>query len=79
MKFIPVGTMVTFARTDHNEEGDTRIIPALVLGQWPNGALELYLFHFEGAPSYLREVPLTAVRMVGQSEPIEKTKSLIAV
>lgn len=76
MKHIPVGMIVTVERPDRGEDGESRLIPAIVLGQWPSGDLELYLFHFEGVPSYARSVPLSTVRMVGQTQPIEKANAM---
>jgi hypothetical protein len=47
---VPIGTMVRFtAPGSRNTEGVPRIIPAVVLGQWADGSLQLYALHFEGA------------------------------
>lgn len=72
MKHIPIGTVVCVeAPGSRVSNGESRTIPAIVTGQWPDGSLEVYGFHFEGMPILLRQVPLANVRMVGQTEPIE--------
>lgn len=74
MKHIPVGTMVTVEAPGSRgeEENPPRMIPAVVTGQWKDGSLELYAFHFEGAPILLRAVTLDRVHMIGQPEAVEK-------
>jgi hypothetical protein len=76
MKQIPVGTIVTIeAPGSRGDNGETRFIPAIVTKQWPDSSLQLYAFHFEGVPLLVNAVPLDRVRMVGQSEPVERAKS----
>lgn len=73
MKRVPVGTIVCVeAPGSRGDNGERRLIPAIVTSQWPDESLELYSFHFEGVPLLMRSVPLTAVWMVGQPEPVEK-------
>ena len=67
MKRVEVGTIVRLrAPGSRDDNGQEREIPAIVLRQWPDGSLELYLFHFEGVPSRLHSVPLTNVELVKQ-------------
>jgi hypothetical protein len=65
--------MVTFeAPGSRGDEGETRTIPAVVMGQWPDGSLQLYCFHFEG--SFLKNsVPLECVKMVSLPATIADT------
>jgi hypothetical protein len=50
MTRVDTGTMVRYtAPGSRNTEGVPRIVPAVVLGQWPDGSLQLYALHFEGA------------------------------
>lgn len=73
MKHIPVGTIVTvMAPGSRSSDGQERLIPAIVTGQWPDGSLQLYSFHFEGVPLLMNSKPLNEVFMPGQSEPVEK-------
>ena len=75
MKQIPIGTMVVVeAPGGRGQEGETRMIPAIVLGQWQDGQVQLYALHFEGS-FLMNAVPLERCRLVGQSEVIEKPRS----
>lgn len=73
---VEVGAIVRFeAPGSRDSEGQTRVIPAVVLGQWPNGNLQLYAFHFEGAPSLVHSIPLDRVELVfsrAESDQIEE-------
>ena len=47
---IKLGYTVTFeARGARGDNGDTREIPAIVIGIHPDGSLQLFAFHFEGS------------------------------
>jgi|SRR5215475_840134 len=47
---IEVGSIVRFeAPGSRGTSGDTRRIPAIVTGQWPDGSLQLFALHFEGS------------------------------
>ena len=75
MKHIPIGTMVVVdAPGGRGQEGETRQIPAIVLGQWQDGQVQLYALHFEGS-FLINAIPLERCRLVGQTETIEKPKS----
>jgi hypothetical protein len=61
---IEVGSIVRFeAPGSRDAEGQTRVIPAVVIGQWPNGSLQLYALHFEGS-FLVNAIPLEAVELV---------------
>lgn len=78
MKHIPIGTIVCVeAPGSRVSNGEARTIPAIVLGQWPDESLQLYCFHFEGAPLLMNSISLDFVRNVGQPEPIGKSKPLL--
>ena len=79
MKHIPIGTMVVVeAPGGRGQEGETRQIPAIVLGQWQDGQVQLYALHFEGS-FLINAIPLERCRLVGQTETIERPKSFSAV
>jgi hypothetical protein len=76
MKQVPIGTTVVIeAPGSRGDNGATRMIPAVVLQQWPDSSVDLYALHFEGAPILMRGVTLDRVRMVGQAEPVEKPRT----
>jgi hypothetical protein len=72
---VKVGTIVRFeAPGSRNTDGETRVIPAVVTGQWPDGSLQLYALHFEGA-FLVNSIPLDRVEMLfdrGESDRIEE-------
>ena len=44
---IPIGRMVTIeAPGSRGDEGNARTVPAVVTAQWPDGSLQLFVFHF---------------------------------
>ena len=46
---IEIGSIVTFEMPGSREtSGVAQRVPAIVLGQWPDGSLQLYAFHFQG-------------------------------
>jgi hypothetical protein len=66
MMDIPVGTVVTFqAPSERDAEGEKREIPAIVMKRWPDGSLQLFAFHFEGA-HLVYTIPPDAVKIVKQ-------------
>lgn len=76
MKHIPVGTVVcVVAPGSRSSNGEERLIPAIVLKQWPDESLQLYSFHFEGVPLLMNSVSLDFVFGPGQPEPIGKSKA----
>jgi hypothetical protein len=78
MKHIPIGTIVcVVAPGSRASNGEERTIPAVVMGQWPSGNLQLYSFHFEGSPILMNDVPLTAVHMPGQTETVESEAAVL--
>jgi hypothetical protein len=66
---VEVGSIVRFEAPDRNDQAKARVIPAIVTGQWPDGSLELYAFHFEG--SYLvHSIPLEQVQVIMKPQPV---------
>lgn len=62
---VEVGAIVrVIAPGSRETNGEQRAIPAIVLGQHPNGMLQLYCMHFQGSPLLQNAVPLDAVEMV---------------
>lgn len=62
---VEVGAMVRFeAPNSRGSDGQPRMIPAVVIGQWPNGYLQLYALHFEGMPSLVNAIAPDMVEMV---------------
>lgn len=62
---VEVGSIVRIvAPGSRTSDGQERIIPAVVIGQWPDGSLQLYCLHFEGSPLLANAVPLETVEMV---------------
>lgn len=48
---IEVGAIVRITAPGSREtNGEERVIPAVVLGQYADGSLQLYAFHFMGSP-----------------------------
>lgn len=65
MKHIEVGAIVRIVAPGSREsEGEARAVPALVLHQWPDGSLQLYVLHFQGSPLLQNAVRPEAVEMV---------------
>lgn len=61
---VEVGSIVRFeAPGSRNTNGEPRIVPAVVIGQWPDGSLQLYALHFEGH-FLVNSIPLDRVEMV---------------
>ena len=61
---VEAGAIVRFlAPGSRNSEGQQRLIPAVVIGQWPDGSLQLYALHFEGS-FLVNAIPPDAVEMV---------------
>lgn len=67
MQKVEVGTIVRFVPPGSRDSGGDGVpIPGVVMRQWEDGSLCLYLFHFEGVPSLLRSIPLAMVELVKQ-------------
>lgn len=61
---VEIGAIVRFeAPNSRNADGHPRVIPAVVIGQWPNGNLQLYALHFEGS-FLVNAIPPNMVEMV---------------
>jgi hypothetical protein len=74
---VEVGSIVRFQAPDRNDQAQARLIPAIVMGQWPDGSLQLFAFHFEG--SYLvNSMPLDQVQVLmkpqGAIQPVNPAK-----
>lgn len=79
MKRIPTGTIVCVeAPGSRGDGGERRLIPAIVLQQWPDESLQLYSFHFEGVPLLMNSVALDYIHMPGQSEPVKSSRLAMA-
>lgn len=62
---IDVGAIVRITAPGSREtSGESRIIPAVVTHQWPDGSLQLYCFHFMGSPLLQNAVRPEACEMV---------------
>lgn len=62
---IEIGAIVRIVAPGSREsEGEARVIPAIVLHQWPDGSLQLYCLHFQGSPLLRNAVRLDEVEMV---------------
>lgn len=62
---IDVGSIVRFVAPGSREtNGETRVIPAVVTQQWPDGTIQLYCFHFQGSPLLQNSVRPEMVEMV---------------
>jgi hypothetical protein len=61
---VEVGSIVRFLEdANRNEDGQSEIIPAIVMNQWPDGSLQLFCFNF--AQQYLKNsVPLDRVEIL---------------
>lgn len=48
---VEIGAIVRITAPGSREtNGEERVIPAIVIGQHPDGTLQLYAFHFMGSP-----------------------------
>ena len=51
MRHFEVGDIVRIVAPGSREtNGEARLVPAIVLGQYQDGSLALYCFHFQGSP-----------------------------
>ena len=66
---VEVGSIVRFEAPDRNDQAKARLIPAIVMGQWPDGSLQLFAFQFEG-PYLVHSIPLDQVQVVTKSQPV---------
>jgi hypothetical protein len=74
---IPIGTMVTIeAPGGRGDNGLTRTIPAVVLGQWADGQVQLYALHFEGS-FLINAIPLESIKIV-HSLPAVQPDNILA-
>jgi len=61
---MEVGSIVRFSVPGSYEtEGQARIVPAIVISQWPDGSLELFAFNFAG-PYLIHAKPPGEVEVV---------------
>lgn len=62
---VDIGSSVrVMAPGSRTSDGEPRMIPAVVLGQWPDGSLQLYGLHFEGSPLLVNSISPDQVEMV---------------
>lgn len=62
---VDVGSIVRIVAPGSREtNGESRVIPAVVTYQWPDGSLQLYAFHFMGSPLLQQAVRPDAVELV---------------
>ena len=62
---VEVGSIVRVtAQGSRETNGETRVIPAIVTHQWPDGTLQLYCFHFQGSALLQNAVRPDMVEMV---------------
>ena len=62
---VEVGAIVRVVVPGSREsDGEPRMIPAIVIHQWPDGSLQLYSFHFQGSPLLQNAVRPEQVEMV---------------
>jgi hypothetical protein len=77
VQIVEVGSIVRFeAPGSRNTDGQPRVIPAVVLGQWPDGSLQLYALHFEGH-FLVNAIPVDRVELVlarGELDRIEEMR-----
>lgn len=61
---VEIGAIVRFVAPGSREtNGEQRVIPAMVIGQHPDGTLQLYAFHFMGSPLLQHSVRPDMVEM----------------
>ena len=64
-QLIEVGAIVRVVAPGSREsESQERVIPAMVIRQYPGGQLDLYCFHFQGSPLLAHAVRPEDVEMV---------------
>jgi hypothetical protein len=72
---VPIGTIVVVeAPGSRGEESEVRMIPGIVMKQWPGGEVQVFAFHFEGS-FLMNAVPLERCFKVGSNEPFARPKS----
>lgn len=68
---MQIGTIVTIeAPGSRSSSGETRQIPAIVIGEWPDGSLQLFAFHFEGS-FLINSIPLASVKLVPPEDQLK--------
>src|SRR5215475_2220120 len=73
MTDISVGSMVRILAPGSREsDGEQRVIPAVVIGQWPDGSLQLYALHFQGSPVLMNSVRSQDVEVVFDPGAIQR-------
>lgn len=61
---VEIGAIVTFeAQGGRGDNGQPRIIPAIVMAQHPDGSLQLFAFHFEGS-HLVHSIPVEQCKVV---------------
>lgn len=72
---VEVGSIVCFEdpRT-RDSEGGVRLVPGIVLFQWPDGSLQLWALHFEGS-NLVHSIPLDQVDVVFRPREFERRLS----
>jgi hypothetical protein len=69
---VEIGTIVRFQAPNwRGAEGEVRWLAAVVIGQWPDGSLQLYAFHFEGS-FLVNSFPARNVEVLGNVEALER-------
>lgn len=72
---VEIGTIVTFeAQGGRGDNGQARIIPAIVMAQHPDGSLQLFAFHFEGS-HLVHAIPADQVKIAIAPAPDKKLAS----
>ena len=85
MTDVQVGSIVRILAPGSREsDGEQRVIPAVVIGQWPDGSLQLYALHFQGSPVLMNSVRPQSVEVAFNPEAIhrrlvEREKQLAAI
>jgi hypothetical protein len=72
VKTFCIGSIVRIKAPGSREsEGEERDIPAVVIGQWSNGDLQLYALHFQGSPVLINAIPVERVEVVWENSLFE--------
>ena len=66
---IPIGSLVRVVAPGSREtNGESQVIPAIVIGAWPNGQLDLYAFHFQGSPLLMHaDISTVEILFIGRA------------
>lgn len=65
---LPLGTIVLIPRPGHlpEDEGES-MVPAMVIGNWPDDRVRLYTFHYEGS-FLVNSIPIADVLAVNDAD-----------